>query len=737
MARQHYELGVGLTDEHRTLAAGVADFAEETITPDIVREHLDSNDEPKFPAFWDAMSGMELLGLHIPQERGGSGGGLLTLVVALEALGRRVLPGSFLTTAWASAVLAADAGGAADELIGKLIDGSTTATVALGEPGELTRSGDGARLSGSWDAVLGAPNADVILLPARSEGVVVWVAVDADQVDVTAQHGLDLVRGSGRVQASGADVSADRVLGNLTPQRVTSISVVVLGGEALGITSWCVNAASEYAKIREQFGRPIGQFQGVKHKCAWMGITLEKARAALWDAASALDRGDETAAFAAAVAGVIVPDGAVTTAQDCIQVHGGIGFTWEHDAHLYYRRALGLRGVLGTHDAWSQRLAELSLAGTTRPIDIELPEEASAIRETARAELAGLVGLDEDEQLTRLGDEGWVQPHLPKPFGRAASPLEQIVIGQEIGSAGIALPQLLMGSWAVGAIVGHGTEQQKKDLAAPTLRGDFVWCQLFSEPGAGSDLAALSTKATKVDGGWKVSGQKIWTTVAQFSDWAMLIARTDPSAPKHQGITYFVLDMSTPGVTVTPLRELTGSALFNQVFLDDVFIPDENVVGEVNDGWRVARTTLAGERVALSQKMEAYATDSDLIKFVQGRELGPVARAHYGELIADSQAVDLIGARVVLKQLSGADVSTTSSVGKLLAMQIGQGIAEFVIAELGAAGAVSVPGQGSDKAMEQLLAGRATTIYGGTTEVQLNVIGERMLGLPRDAAPAR
>ena len=453
----------------------------------------------------------------------------------------------------------------------------------------------------------------------------------------------------------------------------------------------------------------------------------------LWDAASALDAGDDTADFAAEIAAAIVPDAAVQTAQDCIQVHGGIGFTWEHDAHLYYRRALAIRGVLGTREERVNRVAEQALVGVTRAQVLELPPEAETIRVGIRSALAGLVGLDEDEQLIRLGDEGWVQPHLPKPYGRGAAPLEQIVIAQEIKAAGIAMPQLLMGGWAVQAVVAHGSEQQKQDLAVPTLRGDLVWCQLFSKPGAGSDLASISTKAEKVEGGWRVSGQKIWTTVAQFSDWAMLIARTDPTKPKHEGITYFVLDMSTPGVTVRPLREMTGSALFNEVFLDEVFIPDTNVVGEVNNGWNVARTTLAGERVALSQKMEAYATDADLLRFVLGRELTAVGRYHLGELIAESQAVDLIGSRVVLKQLSGADVSTTSSVGKLLAMRMGQQIAEFVVAQLGVAGTVAIPGQPSDKAMEQLIAGRATTIYGGTTEVQLNVIGERMLGLARDA----
>ena len=741
MARNAYELGLGLTEEHTALADSVRSFAERTITTEAVRGRIDAPEE-KFPAFWPALVGQDLLGLHVPEEQGGAGAGLLTLAAALEALGRTVAPGPFVPTVLASALLAAADSKVGIEVLPGLLDGSRTAAVALGEPLEATADnptleaavdGSGYTLTGVLDAVLGAEHADVLLLPVRIGTDVRWVVLEADQLTVSRQDSIDLLRGSARVEAAAVSFGTDRVLENLSPRRVRSIAAVVLGAEAVGVMSWCVSTAAEYAKMRVQFGRPIGQFQGVKHKCAGMGIALEQARAVLWDAASALDGGDDTADFAAEIAAAIVPDAVVTTAQDCIQVHGGIGFTWEHDAHLYYRRALALRGVLGTREERMDRVAEQTLAGVTRAQVLELPPEAETIRAQIRTDLAALVGLDEDEQLIRLGDEGWVQPHLPQPYGRGAAPLEQIVIAQEIKKAGIAMPQLLMGGWAVQAVVAHGSEQQKQDLAVPTLRGDLVWCQLFSEPGAGSDLASISTKAEKVEGGWRVSGQKIWTTVAQFSDWAMLIARTDPTKPKHEGITYFVLDMTSPGVTVRPLREMTGSALFNEVFLDEVFIPDANVVGEVNDGWHVARTTLAGERVALSQKMQAYATDTDLLHFVAGRELSPVGRYQLGELIAESQAVDLIGSRVVLKQLSGADVSTTSSVGKVLAMRMGQQIAEFVVAQLDVAGTVAIPGQPSDKAMEQLIAGRATTIYGGTTEVQLNVIGERMLGLPRDA----
>ena len=735
MAKNTYELGLGLTEEHRALADSVRSFAERTITPEHVRAAVDAPVEDKFPHYWHGLQAQDLLGLHVPEGNGGQGAGLITLAVALEALGRTIAPGPVVPTVLASAVLAATDSKIGIEVLPGLVDGSATGAVALGSPLDaVADSAGGYRITGVADAVLGGEHADVVLVPATIGSETRWVVLDHADLQVRSQDSIDVLRGSARIEASDVHIGADRVLEALDERRIRSIAAVVLGAEAIGLMSWCVSTAAEYAKTRVQFGRPIGQFQGVKHKCAQMGIALEQARAVLWDAASALDKDESTADFAAEIAAVIVADAAVVCAQDCIQVHGGIGFTWEHDAHLYYRRALAIRGVLGSREVRANRVAEQALAGVLRASELELPAEAETIRAQVREELAPLIGLDEDDQLIALGDGGWVQPHLPKPYGRSATPLEQIVIAQEIKTAGIAMPQLLMGGWAVQAVVAHGTEKQKQELAVPTLRGDVVWCQLFSEPGAGSDLASLTTKAEKVDGGWKINGQKIWTSVAQFSEWAMLIARTDPARPKHEGITYFVLDMSTPGVTVRPLRELTGSALFNEVFLDDVFIPDEHVVGEVNAGWHVARTTLAGERVALSQKMEAYATDADLLRFAKGRTLSPVSHYRIGELIAQSHALDVIGARVVLKQLSGSDVSTTSSVGKLLGMALGQAISEFVVDELGPAGVVAVPGEPSDKAMEQLLAGRATTIYGGTTEVQLNVIGERMLGLPRDAA---
>jgi len=361
MARQNYELGLGIIEEHLDLANAVADLAENVFTADAIRAIVDARKPEKFPPFWKSLVEYELLGLHVSEELGGSGGGLTTLAVALEALGRHALPGAFTQTVLASALLQA-AGGAATGHIAGLIDGTTIAAVAPEGSALPTAvaTGDGLTVTGTWDGVASGDVADLFLLPVDVDGAVRWIAASTDQVTVATQDSVDVLRGAARITATDLTVAADDVLTGLTAERARSIAAVVLGAEATGLISWCVTAASEYAKIRVQFGRPIGLFQGIKHKCSWMAIALEQARAAVWDAATAIDKGDDTADFAGNVAALLVPDLAVKVAQDCIQAHGGIGFTWEHDAHLYYRRAWSSQplfaGLADHHAAIADRI---------------------------------------------------------------------------------------------------------------------------------------------------------------------------------------------------------------------------------------------------------------------------------------------------------------------------------------------------------------------------------------------
>ena len=321
-------------------------------------------------------------------------------------------------------------------------------------------------------------------------------------------------------------------------------------------------------------------------------------------------------------------------------------------------------------------------------------------------------------------------PHLPTPWGRSSSPVEQIIIAQEFAGGRVKRPQVGIAAWIIPSIVAFGTEEQKQRFLPPTLRGEMIWCQLFSEPGAGSDLAGLSTKATRVDGGWRISGQKIWTTAAQFSQWGALLARTDPSAPKHNGITYFLLDMKSEGVTVKPLRELTGQEFFNTVYIDDVFVPDEYVLGEVNRGWEVSRNTLTAERVSIGgSDLNFLASLPQLVEFVRDGQFDQVARHRAGQLIAEGHAAKLLNLRSTLLTLAGGDAMPSAAISKLLSMRTGQGYAEFAVSSFGADAAIGDKDTPPGKWEDFLLSSRATTIYGGTSEVQLNIIAERLLGL--------
>ncbi|TQS26145.1 acyl-CoA dehydrogenase [Microbispora sp. KK1-11] len=735
-------MAIGLSEEHEALRESVTGWAERAVPADLVRSAVGVLADPgteERPAFWPALAGQGLLGLHVPEEFGGSGYGLLEAAVAIEALSERVAPGPMVPTVLAGAAILASESKAQADLLPGLADGSLTGAVAL--DGEITgvRDGDVLTISGAAGYVLGAAVADVLVLPVATDGGEEWVAVDAAQATITAVKSLDLTRGVAKVELDGVEVPAERVLTGLTGAEVRNIAAIVLGADAAGVAAWCVSAAADYAKVRVQFGRPIGQFQGIKHKISRMLVALEQARATVWDATRA--EGAERD-YAAAIAAVMAPDAAVQCAKDAIQTFGGIGYTFEHDAHLYYRRALTIRALLGSSSEWSDRVAALALQGVAREMEIDLPEESEPLRESIRAELAGIAALEGVEQKRALAKAGFVMPHLPKPWGRAASPLEQVLIHQEVRAAKIKPPQMIIGAWVVPSLVTYGTPEQQERFLPPTLSGELIWCQLFSEPGAGSDLASLQMKAEKVEGGWKLNGQKIWTSVAHVAEWAICIARSDTSKPKHDGITYFLVDMKAPGVTVRPLTEMTGENLFNEVFLDDVFVPDELVVGEVDEGWRVARNTLSNERVSLSSGSGGTgASVPDLVGLTGrlGRELTAAERQDLARVVCEAHSINALSLRVTLKQLAGSEPGADASVRKLLSTAHAQHVSEVAVSLLGPAAVTAADWKLGDAGYwnRAVLATRAMTIYGGTTEVQLNIIAERMLGLPRDPEPGK
>lgn len=726
---------IAILSEHTDLAESVRSFIERVTPSEVLHEALETPIANP-PSFWSAAAEQGLQGVHLSEAVGGQGFGILELAIVLAEFGYGAVPGPFVPSAIASALISANDAG--DKRLEGLASGEVIAAYAIDSGLTATRQGESLIIRGEVRAVPAAAQASLLVLPVAIDGGEEWLLLDADQVGIEPVESVDPLRPLAHVRADAVEIGDDRVLSNLSRVQARALMSTLLSAECVGVARWATDTAAEYAKIREQFGRPIGQFQAIKHKCAGMIAETERATAAVWDAARAIDEcsggnADSAYEFAAAVAATLAPVAAQHCTQDCIQVHGGIGFTWEHDANVFYRRAIVLAASFGRAADYPQQVVDVATSAGMRSIDIDLDPDTEKLRAEIRAEVAALKEIPSQERTTAIAEGGWVQPHLPKPWGRAAAPIEQIIIAQEFSSGRVKRPQMGIAAWIIPSIVAYGTDEQQQRFLPPTFRGEMIWCQLFSEPGAGSDLASLTTKATKVDGGWRITGQKIWTTGAQYSQWGALLARTNPSAPKHAGITYFLLDMKSEGVEVKPLRELTGNAMFNTVFIDDVFVPDSMVLGEVDRGWEVSRNTLTNERVSIGSSEPPFLASLDqFVEFLKEGHFDQIEQNHAGRLIAEGHAAKLLNMRSTLLTLAGGDPMPAAAISKLLSMKTGQGYAEFGVSSFGTDAAIGDKEQPAGKWAEYLLAGRATTIYGGTSEVQLNIIAERLLGLPRD-----
>jgi alkylation response protein AidB-like acyl-CoA dehydrogenase len=720
---------IGITEEHEALHEAVRGWVERHCPPSVPRAVLDAEAE-ELPPFWGALAEMGWLGLHVDEAYTGEGYGIPELAVVLEELGRAVAPGPFLPTALVSAVLQRTGKEAARDLVPGLVAGTTVGAVALSGTldAQPDADSDGVRVSGSLTPVVSGHLANLLVVPAGDQ----WCVLTADEFRAEELPSLDRTRRAARVTVEPVVVPRSRVLAGIETDEVRDLAAVLYGAEAAGGSQWCVDASAEYAKVREQFGRPIGQFQGPKHRCADMLAATELARAAVWDAARAVDEPDAAALTASAAAALAI-EAFARCAKDCVQNHGGIGFTWEHDSHLYLRRALVTRQLLGPTSAWRVRAAQLALDGARRALTVDLPPEAEAVREEVRAFLAEVKALDAQQQRTRMAEAGYVVPNWPKPWGRDADALEQMIIAEEMRAAKVRLPSIAVGAWALPNLIVYGTPEQQERWIMPTLRGEMNWCQLFSEPGAGSDLASLSTRATRVEGGWVLNGQKVWTSMAREADWGICLARSKPDAPKHDGISCFMVDMKTPGIEIRPLRELTGEAWFNEVFFNDVFVPDDCLVGREHDGWRAARTTLANERVFMGSGSSIGYGVEGLLRLL--RETGAieheVAVDEVGGFVAEAHALAVLGFRLTVKALAGADPSgSEAAVRKLLGAEHDQRVQEVGLEMLGPIGAAH--DDDTQMWIHGFLFNRCLTIAGGTTDVQRNVIAERLLGLPRD-----
>ncbi len=729
---------IPLDDDLHDLASSVAGTAARHAPVTDTRERLDELTAGALPPVWSQLADSGLLAMHLPEQVGGGAAGLEALVAVAEVSGKSMLPGPWLPSVVASSVVAS--ADATHPVLEELAGGAPGALVR----GGLTASRDGADwvVTGESHPALGLTGAAHAVVAALSEdGSDVWFVLSGSELADRVQSAdpVDLTRSVGRLRADGLRVTD--LLADVPSAFVDLVVAATFAAEAAGLAAWAVETAVDHVSSRVQFGKPIGSFQAVQHKTAMMLLRKEIAAAAAWDAAraEAHDEAQQQLAAAQAVLNAVVP--AVDVLVELVSLLGGIGFTWEHDAHLYWRRAMSLSGLVGTTDEWAARLGEVALeherdfaflAGDAQP---ELRAEIGPVLDRV-AELS--VGADRSTwarvrpgpTTDLLFEAKLVAPHYPAPYGRGAGPEEQAVIVDEFAKRGLQQPGTVIGEWVLPTLLVHGTEAQQQRFVDPTLRGEIIWCQLFSEPGAGSDLASLTTRAVKVDGGWRLQGQKVWTSGAHESQWGVCLARTDADAPKHKGISYFLVDMASDGIDVRPLKQSTGRAEFNEVFLDDVFVPDECLVGEREQGWKLAVTTLSNERLSMGSRLTHGGAHELRGVIVDGRQLGrrdDAVRA-YGRCVAREIALSSMNLRSVLARLSGLELGAGISVQKLYNSLAQRDGAADLISVLGPVAATTEGGHAIDH-----LGLPAVLFGGGTVEIQLNVIAQRVLGLPRQS----
>lgn len=376
-------------------------------------------------------------------------------------------------------------------------------------------------------------------------------------------------------------------------------------------------------------------------------------------------------------------------------------------------------------------------------MDEILPPESDPRRQHIRE----WISQHPDPTPRELAESGYVAPHWPKPYGLGADPVSQLIIDDELSRAGIGRPSNQIGiGWAAPTIIYAGTQEQKDRYVLPALAAEEIWCQLFSEPGAGSDLASLSTTAVRDGDEWVVNGQKVWTTGAHYSKFGILIARTNPDAPKHKGITYFICPMDTPGIEIRTIRNIAGADSFNEVFFTDVRIPHANVVGEVDEGWRLAKVTLGNERVSLSTGGVLWGNGPTALDVVhEARTLGvthPVMRQRVTQIYIEHVVLEIIRMRTLTARMRGTQPGPEASIRKIMADEHGQRVMELARDIIGADAMLI----GDDDALvgknirskswySGYMFSRALTIGGGTGEVQRNILGERVLGLPSEPDP--
>ncbi|MCV7214840.1 acyl-CoA dehydrogenase [Mycobacterium crocinum] len=732
---------LAITIEQEQLAEAVTQFAARHAPIDKTRAALDSIAAGELPTWWEEFIANGFHAVHLPEDAGGQGGTLADTACVIEAAAAALLPGPLLSTVSASAV-ASLADDSAATLVADLAGGATAVVVLPEDSGvRAMPDGEGWRLTGSIGSTLGLLAAQRVLLAAHGEdGTELWFALDASSgLALEQQRGTDLSTDVGTLALQ--DYPAQAPVTGIDTERARCVVAALTACASAGTVGKGVETAVNYIRTREQFGKPVGSFQALQHKAAVLLVNAELASASAWDAVRAIDESIDQHRLAAASAALMAVCAGPDLMLDALLMFGAIGYTWEHDTHLYWRRATSLAASVGSTPRWAREAGELART-LKRSTAINLGDVESEFRATIAATLdqaselenetptddARAPGLAYGSQRDLLAKAGLVAPHLPAPWGIDASPVQQVIITEEFDKRGMVRPSLSIAEWILPSILNSGTDSQRERFAWDMLRGTKRWCQLFSEPGAGSDLATLVTRAQKVEGGWLVNGHKIWTSSAHVAQFGAMLARTDPDAPKHRGISYFLVDMSSPGIEISPIKQASGESHFNEVFLTDVFIPDDMLVGEPGHGWDLAVATMAVERTAISNyvtidRSQALRRMAD----TDGPDHDTILQA-LGGIEAHTTAIKAMVLRETLRLVQGQGPGPTSSIAKYAMVLL---LRRASTANLGLTGRLAMLEDSDPAVIKPYFDMPSELIGGGTAEIQLTIIASMILGLPR------
>ncbi len=749
-------------------------FLEAKAPIDWVQARADEDQTLIADYLWDEIVEMGWTGLTFPEASGGAELKFSDQVFLFEELGRALYPGPYFANfALAAACIAHD-----PDLVQRLIDGESTFTLAWAEPNHdgfiedlgslLCRAepvGSSWRVSGVKTSVPDAAlvsNAVVIANGADGAGAYL-IDLAGPGVEITSVPGIDGTRREYQLQLTGAPATL-----LLTPAQTPAIleevsrrALLAAAFEALGIAERVLSDIVQHAGVREQFGKPIGSFQAVSGPLADCFVDIQLARALADWAVLGFGKADPCMDTAIAAANASAVEAASRTAERAIQVAGAIGFTWEYHLHRFLRRSMWLEAFQGTATK-KRALVASALLETQRPIQtVELldTEAVAQFRSevrlwisqnlpTAGAGLDLIGSLDSyDDTKSRwreaMCESGNLVAHWPIEYGgKGVSDVYTAIFREE---AIKAHPRVSHGDCGVDLVapllMRYGSAAQRERFLEPIRRESEIWTQGFSEPNAGSDLAALQTRATKDGQGWILNGNKTWATYSPVADWIFVLARTDPEAKRHRGISCFLVDAKSQGVEIRPIRDISGECEFGEIFFTDVLVPEANMLGGVNEGWGVAVMTLAHERVIESYEdigelgfvfdrlLDGVRAESMLVSRGPGDSL---LRDRIAKLWCQLQAVRLVQYRCVLALEHSDTPPSESEIVKLVWSEIAQDVATLGVELFGSSTNQSAATAGTAEYWKwNYLVARSLTIYAGTSEIIKSVVAERVLGLPR------